>query len=506
MRYPPIRLIRFCPVSIPLLAAACLFFTRSTPLSAQTLNPPYLKSFPSVERVLQEVSAPDPKQAALLQMQALWELGETVKELAGPREFGRDANGLTPDEIRVTGAYRVGLNHFMQDCDQKWPGPYGDRKRFSANINTYPRNDPRFGRDTQIFQKFLAPDVHALYVQALANDQTRHNAFVQKQQSDFERAKAAEQAANTQQQGPSKTQAALRACVETGRSEADCLGSAVNQQSSDMFGSVMSAVTGQPAQNKTPGLRMTGVYRAGSTQLTFLTNSVLFACGPGEPAPVPYTISQNGNQLLVTIPHSPKPYVFTYQPGNKLAVGPIDYNARVVVGKKTGYCVYGDNTSAPIEENIYENRVVHCGSTVLSATGPTLKGADIVENPGAVFGTMISMMGPSQQPSPPGLRLRGTYAASNGPLQIEFSADAAAISCGPVHVGESYSIDSRNGQMVVLFQNSAGPFSLTLQPNGSLSASGAVPLTGRVIVGQDASGPVSAPRSVSCPLSPLTPR
>jgi len=57
--------------------------------------------------------------------------------------------------------------------------------------------------------------------------------------------------------------------------------------------------------------------------------------------------------------------------------------------------------------------------------------------------------------------------------------------------------------MLITFQNSAAPFSLKLQPDGSLFGSGTVPLAGRVIVGQDANGPIFAPRSGSCHLGTL---
>jgi hypothetical protein len=54
-----------------LLAAAAMWVSAATSISAQALNPPYLKEMPSVERVMKEEQANDPKETALLQMQAL---------------------------------------------------------------------------------------------------------------------------------------------------------------------------------------------------------------------------------------------------------------------------------------------------------------------------------------------------------------------------------------------------------------------------------------------------
>lgn len=85
-----------------------LFLLVSLPFTAQPsrpgrLNPPHLTEMPTVSRVLEEISAPDPLLAAARQMGAFEQLNEVIEELSG----GRAALGTpTPDESRIMQEYR----------------------------------------------------------------------------------------------------------------------------------------------------------------------------------------------------------------------------------------------------------------------------------------------------------------------------------------------------------------------------------------------------------------
>ena len=86
---------------------------------AQTLNPPYLREMPPVERVLQDMQVSDPAETAARQMGALLQLKRMIEDAAGPRFYSRTV-GLTPDENRLRQqyytAYYPSRPHFARKC------------------------------------------------------------------------------------------------------------------------------------------------------------------------------------------------------------------------------------------------------------------------------------------------------------------------------------------------------------------------------------------------------
>ncbi len=122
--------------------AACLGAgaARPLPLAAQATNPPNLAQFPTVARVKEVMTAADPREQALKQMGALWQLQEIIKALSGRREF----RGLTPDEGKLIGTYSGAQYHIAQAIDSAFPGPYGKWRRVSDNTPYgYMRSDSR---------------------------------------------------------------------------------------------------------------------------------------------------------------------------------------------------------------------------------------------------------------------------------------------------------------------------------------------------------------------------
>lgn len=78
---------------------------------AGRLNPPHLSEMPTVERVVREITATDPRDAVARQMGAFEQLNEVLAELSQ----GRAAIGtLTPDEERIMGEYRAARTTAMQ--------------------------------------------------------------------------------------------------------------------------------------------------------------------------------------------------------------------------------------------------------------------------------------------------------------------------------------------------------------------------------------------------------
>jgi hypothetical protein len=60
---------------------------------------------PSVDRVLTAMKNNDPRETAVRQIWAFYELTEIIKALSGDREFAR--TGMLPDEQKIMGEYQV---------------------------------------------------------------------------------------------------------------------------------------------------------------------------------------------------------------------------------------------------------------------------------------------------------------------------------------------------------------------------------------------------------------
>jgi hypothetical protein len=101
-------------------------------------------------------------------------------------------------------------------------------------------------------------------------------------------------------------------CLESGRSEMECLGEGLKVGATDLMG-------GDPLKLIVPetpvGLRLTGVYGAGTFGLQFHQDSVIVGCGTLVPQTLLYTVERSGLQISVKIPISPKPLVVSYRDG-----------------------------------------------------------------------------------------------------------------------------------------------------------------------------------------------
>ena len=104
--------------------------------------------------------------------------------------------------------------------------------------------------------------------------------------------------------------------------------------------------------------------------------------------------------------------------------------------------------------------------------------------------------------STPGLRLNGKYEVPGG-LKIEFRDDSATLECGESFNSEAYEVVRQSGQMLVKFQNNTGPLSLILQPNGTLTGSGSVEVTGRRAIQGDDGGVDYLSRNTRCSLGTM---
>ncbi len=496
-------------------------------------NPPYLSEFPSIDRVIQGMKVANPRDTALRAMGAFYQLSEIIKTLALPR-----ATDL-PDEKKLLDQYSHAQSTLQQVAAKSLLGQQLD---LASNPYHFSRSDPKFGFEgIPVWVAFLSPTLQAQFAQIVGGNNPAYNAKVQEErQRAIQELQAEAQAAQAPQPKQDPGAVAMRHCMESGRSDMECLGEGIKVGLIDLAGgNPLAGVL--PAE--APGLRLSGVYSAGTFSVSFDQSRASFTCGTLIQQSLPYTLERSGTQLAIQIPISPKPVTLFYRDGKLAGPGPIDVAGQVVIGgavatTSTGYQTQTETTTqqrqidAAEAQNYIGTDAVHqngmeysvndpvttttytavpvrhytvptapkteqCNVALLPPTGSNVKISDALTQ-------LLGTQGSKSANTAPGLRLAGTYAAAGG-LKIEFRDDSATVQCGEAQAAEAYWVLPSNGQLAVKFQNGNSPFTLTVQPNGALSGSGAVQVAGRRMVqssGNDVHNFV--PVNARCPVGTLT--
>lgn len=500
-------------------------------------NPPYAAEFPSAYRVVQGMATGDPRQNVVRAIGAFYQLSEILKVFAGSRVNGQ----LLPYEKKLLDDYGRLSGELAEAAARKFPGEHFD---LSTNPYRFARTDPKFGFEgIPVWTTFLSPNIQSAFAQDVGGSDPRYVAAVEQQKRTAMQklqADAAVAQAEAQQQTMPKDQGtvAMRHCLESGRSETECLAEGMKVGLSDLTGGAI------PAGNSgTAGLRLTGLYAAGDFGVRFMQDSVMLGCGTLVPQALPYSVERSGSRIVVSIPVSPRPIVLSWQPDGRLVgPGPVDIRGRVVAGgavasTSTSYQAQTQTTTTQRSidaadvpnysaDQVHQNGMeysVNEQSTTTSMvpthtthysvpTVPKTERCTVSTLPPsgknvAVSALLTNLLGSNTSKSSslePGLRLNGTYAAPGG-LKIEFRDDSATVACGEALNSEAYAVNSERGQLIVKFQHSTGPLSLVLQPDGTLSGSGSVEVIGRNIY-QSAEGHVAyTPQSARCTLGTLAP-
>ena len=502
-------------------------------------NPAYLAEFPSAAYVVQAMAVGNPQDNVLRAMGALYQLSEIISALAGPRAPA----GYLPDEKKLLDNYGKMQSALAQVAAQHIPG-----KNFDVSTNPYhfSRSDPKFGFEgIPVWTTFLSPGMQAQFAQIVGGSDAHYVAAVEqeKRAAMKQMQTNAEVAQSEQNMRKDAGSVATRRCMESGRSETECLGEGMKAGLVELAG-------GNPLESLAPGgreagLRLSGVYSAGNFSLSFDQTAAGVSCGTLIAQQLPYSVERSGGQVLVKIPIQPKALVLSFKADGKLAgPGPTDVAGRVVAGRatdstSTGYEMQTQTTTTqrPIEANdvpnysadqVHQNGMeysVNDQSTSTTMVPTTVHHYSVPTSPktercnvgvlpptgeaGSISGALTQVLGSQASKSAnsaPGLRLNGTYSAAGaGSVKIEFRGDSATVECGAALSSEGYALVPENGQLVVKFQHSSGPLSLVLQPNGTLTGTGAVDVNGRKMY-RTASGDIAyTPQSARCTLGTLAP-
>lgn len=496
-------------------------------------NPAYLAEFPNPYGVVQGMLVGKPQENAVRAIGAFYQLSEIIKVLAGSR-------ALTPDEQKFLEDYSRVQAEMAQAALKASPG-----QRFDPASNPYrfARTDPRFGFEgIPVWIALLTPGTQSAFARMVGgNDGQYAVAVARERQSAFKQVQdeqKAQEAEASYAKDPGSV--AVRHCVESGRSEVECLGEGLKVGMDDLTRGANPFSTKGILPQAPVGLRLTGSYAIGNFSLLFGQDDVIVGCGSLIPQHLGYTVQRSGMQISVTIPIKPKPVALSYKDGKLAGPGPMDVAGLVVIGNatttsSTSYQLQNQTTTTQRQidagdvanysaDQVHQNgmeysvdqqstssnwtpttthytsvptapKTERCNVGMMQTTGETVH----------LSNALTDMLGSKTSKSAnlaPGLRLNGAYAAQGG-LKIEFRDDSATLECGESFNSQAYSVLPENGQFVVKFQNPAEPLSLILQPNGTLTGSGDVNVAGRRAIQGDGGKIDYLPRNARCAVSTL---
>jgi hypothetical protein len=492
-------------------------------------NPAYLAEFPNPYRVVQGMLVGKPQENAVRAIGAFYQLSEIIHVLAGSRP-------LTPDEQKFLGDYSRVQGEMAQAAAKMFPAQQFDP---ASNPYRYKRNDPKFGFEgIPVWTTYLTPGTQDAYARIIGGSDDQYAMAVYREKTGaVKQVDDAAKAANAEASyAKDPGSVAVRHCVESGRSEMECLGEGMKVGMNDLMGGdLQEAIVGKIPS----GLRLTGVYSTNGFGLNFRQDFVYVVCGTLMPEPRTYTVNRSGMQVSVSIPITSPPLVLSYNADGSLAGGgrTIAVAGEVPAGGggSTTYEAQTTTTTTqrqldPGEEREYSADQLHQNGgqfsvdqqTTSTSWAPTFHRAPTVPkterctvgtlpagseslNTSTLLTQVLGSKASKSANSAPGLRLNGRYEVPGG-LKIEFRDDSATLECGESFNSEAYSVIRGGGQFVVKFQNSTGPLSLVLQPNGSLTGSGDIEVTGRRAIQGDGGGVDYLPRNARCALGTFTAR
>jgi hypothetical protein len=326
---------------------------------------------------------------------------------------------------------------------------------------------------------------------------------------------------------------AITRCVTSGRLPATCTGNSLLGAFSQMVGQVMPSLAKEPPSGPT----MAGVFEGpGKWRLDFIDGGVLVNCAFLSPDQHNYKLEFKNDRTSLVIDTTPKPLVLTLKgDGTIVGPGPLTIDGVVASGytsdgpdptASSGYTdKYGmslSNQQASSTSDLYKNGQAYYGH-VNSGGGHTTFAhktatcpAQNLSSKGASVGVqtmqtdLLKTMfgGDKSPPTPPGIRMRGIYAASTG-FSVQFFPESAVLGCGPDAArAYPYTVVADGTKAVIQVNAPDHPLTLTFKPDGSLDpgATGAYQVHRRTVTGQNDDGDFTfAPMEQSCNLAVLTP-
>jgi hypothetical protein len=299
---------------------------------------------------------------------------------------------------------------------------------------------------------------------------------------------------------------AARRCMELGGGELECVGKGFWTGLTDLVGldagSIGAVMSSEPA-----GVYLNGVFhQSGGLWVSFGRpgSATLNGCGKLVPVRLPYTSSQQSNQLLITFKNDPSQFIVSMGSDRSLSgPGAVDVKGQIITGTRKIWMQHYQN-NIPVAggywtwEPIYADKTERCTISTLTIGPPA------PEEKSQLMAGLTLMMN-TMPVGPDGLRMSGRYLGQGG-LALEFAADAVVLDCGAAHVKQPYTVENAPNQILINIKNGASPFTLALQSNGILTGSGNAAIAGRVVTGATQNALTYAPKTASCAIGTLAPQ
>ncbi|HET9400649.1 MAG TPA: hypothetical protein VFO34_06835 [Candidatus Acidoferrales bacterium] len=499
--------------------AAAIFFTialaiafgsslaAAKPPQARAVNPSYLQSFPSVDQVM-ALKGKDASDTTLLQIGAFRQLQTMIQNLAGSRYYRHQ---LTPDEQRLIGDYSVAYEKLAHPLN--YPDDYFGSAALLKVLAT------NFKMDAVISQ----------WHQGGVAAAKKTNANLPPQPG--APGNGGGNSGGGTAPGPLRpippsndpARAAIIRCLELGGSDLGCVGKGMG-----MGLEQMGAPNPEALVPTILGLRVIGVFNNPSSglQLNFRDTAVTInGCKGLDLGPtVTYSVQPTAGQFAIQVNNVPKAFLAGLTNDDKMA-GPASVlvTGKVITGYRLGteYKVDSDGVTIPgtahqVKTPIYSDKTVTCSIGSLVAGPPTLPDQGVVSSFADMLTLAAGTFSPIAQQAadktmqqkgvPAGVRILGSYANSAG-MKLQFAEGPVVVDCAQAHVSVPYAIAASGSSAAITVNNGATPFTVIVQPNGSLSGSGSATVTGRLMAGFDADNhPAYAPTSATCSIGALAPQ
>lgn len=456
-------------------APASLPAASSLQTKSGALNPAYLNQFPSVDQVMSQLKGTDAKDTTNLELGTFRQLPQFIEDLAGQRWFH---NQMTPDEARLIGVYNLAYDNLAKPLNYPFDNYFNQSALLTKLSSTFSMS--------QVISQWEGGNQKAAAA-SVAN------------------LPPAPKPASTSKPASASAlpgSAPVRRCVELGGVLAACEIGAPGTLLGMLSGSWMTP---------TPGLRLTGNYKSSSgLTLDFNDDGVaITGCSQMVSANHSYTIQPHGNQFTISINNQPQSFLVALGADGKMA-GPasVTIAGQIITGYNDGVAGMKNtatNTPVPgtvriVHDPIYAPKTATCGVGTMS---PGL----VDPSSGDANNDVSMMMFPDTQTEQrietPGARMLGTFASAGG-LKIEFQSTGVVIDCAQAHVVSLYQVASTANGVAITIKNGSSPFTLALQPNGTLSGTGSAKVDGRLVNGQSGSTFTFTPVSASCAIGTLT--
>lgn len=291
---------------------------------------------------------------------------------------------------------------------------------------------------------------------------------------------------------------AMRRCVAAGRPSSVCLGNGLMDSLMPNANKLLSSLAPGVVGKEVTGPQFSGVFAGSGWRLEFSEASVALSCADMIPDSHAYTVSFSGNRAVLTIASAPKDVVLVLNGDTLNGLAPAAIAGRISLGVGRGADVY---TGQQVDVYSYREVTRACPKPTLSKTSsPGVVGTE--EN--VLKGMLGDQSGP---PTPAGLRMNGTYAASTG-FSVGFYPESAILGCGPDAArAYPYTVVADGRQAIVKVDAPDHPLTMAIGPNNTLNpGSGSYLVEGRRIIGQNDNDDFTfAPLNATCSLAVLSP-